>query len=144
MTGLLFGLLLAVLLVGWYSFERQKETYGQLVAILARDRDEAKAELTAFRKVLFPGLARFDVKSEPHIDVPAAQPTPLAAGKTAGTSTKAPLTGNPLMNKRVPFRVRFNSARKLFNTGQRNTDALASALQQQKHKPLEEKANVSS
>lgn len=142
-TGLLIGLLVALIGVGWYAFESQRETYAQMIEILTTDREAARHEASVFRRLVLPSFDKVENAASGVANNPVlGGGSPIAA--PAGATPKAVPPVNPLRNRRTPFRIRFKQAAKLMNTGQRKTDALASALSQQKtQKPLEEKQNVS-
>lgn len=144
-TGLLIGLLLGVIVVGWYGFERQRETYGQIVEILTRDRDAAKHEASVFRRIVLPAFDKVgSAVSGVAVSAVLGGGSVVGAAAPAGATPKAAQPANPLLNRRTPFRIRFKQAAKMLNTGQRKTDALASALANQKvPQPSEEKQNVS-
>ena len=109
--------ILAVLVAaGWYAFERQAAIYEQMVALLEKDREAARAESKVFRGLLFPGVAKIEMSAD-------------SRGQAAPPPSAAPV--NPMLNRRVPFRLRWKQAVKLSNTKQMKTDALASALQKQ-------------
>lgn len=127
MSWLLAGLLVGVLVAGWFGYERQREVYEQLVRTLENDRDAARSEAKVFRGLLFPVLNR--------VDAPAAlleQPDERSPAKRQ-------------VRSHIPFRLRFDQIRKVMNTRQQSTDALAAALAKQKPlNPVLEKKHVAS
>jgi hypothetical protein len=148
LTWLLLGLLIGVVAAGFYGYERQAAVYEQLVRTVETQRDHAIAEMKVFRGLLFPVINRAaEAASEgavreaaTHPPTPLVQPSKLAAPAPSHSAS-------PLMSRRLPFRMRFNQARKQTNTPQIKHDALADALAKQKtsatQKPQEKKENVS-
>jgi len=119
--GVVFGVLLS-------SFAEQRRGYKELVANLERERDEAKHEAKVYRNLLFPVMARVE------------QPQPPVTDVTQVTSERKPLTPvGPRTNRRIPFRQRWKQAAAAMNSKQKKTDALASALTNQKS---QEKTNA--
>ena len=129
MIATLIGTVVALLALLVWAFDRQRQIYEQLFQILERDRDEARHEAKVFRGLAFPVMLKIESREE------AAQPglssQPLRQSTASGAASSGPSTPNPLFNKRTPFRIRFNQMRKLTNTPQQKTDALASALEKQ-------------
>lgn len=110
MSFALAGILVGVILAGWYGFERQREVFEQLVQTLEHERDEARNEAKVFRGLLFPAIAR---KNEDQ--APKKVDAPIRAG------------GVPPRG-RMPFRKYFNLVREQTNKKQLATDALAAAI----------------
>lgn len=126
MIGALLGSLFGVILVGWFAFERQRDVYEQMVALITADRDIARSEVKVFRTLLFPGLAKMEAAKQAMDEIgPKPQPA----------SNVQPFR----RNKRTPFRHYFKEMMKLHNTKQTATDRLAAALEAQKP---EEKKNA--
>jgi len=127
----LAGLLVAILGVGWFAFERQRAVFEQLVEEVKNDRDGAYQEMRVYRGLLFP-VVRMAEEGKSVAGSTPASPVPLAsssmvepaAGQKAGRSS-----GRARPRQRVPFRQFFNMARRETNTPQKKTDALASALE---------------
>lgn len=138
--GILLGLLLATLGIGWYGFERQAQVYRQLVGILEQQRDEARHEAKVFRRLVLPvydkaesSLASTNVNSAA---ITSPQPVggvlSVAASPLAENSVHSSPPQNPLLDRRVPFRIRFKQMSRATNTKQKATDTLATALASQK------------
>jgi hypothetical protein len=137
-------------LIAWFAFREQGRRYEQIVRILMADRDAARTEARVFRNLLAPAIARAENPQPAKGDWFSPDTLDLlnrnvagmaaAAGKKERIGTQGDATPNPLANRRVPFRIRFKQAMKATNTKQQKTDALASALENQK--PSQEKVNV--
>jgi hypothetical protein len=130
-VGIIFALILSM---------SERRIYQQLIVSLECERDAARDEAQAFRGILIPKLAKVEgAAGEPRA---AAIPPELPLQRTA-FSAASPIPAkpvNPLLNKRIPFRLRFKMAAKANNMKQKQTDALASALAQ--IKPAQEKSNA--
>ena len=142
--GLVMGGLLVILAVHFLVLPSQAKLHGQLADLMERDRQEAKAEAKVFRSLVLPGLAKLE-NAASNLG-PATAPTALKAsrpdpGANVVNPSPSPL-GNPLLNRRVPWRIRFKQAVKDNNDPQKHTDALAAALRNQKVPKSEEKQNV--
>ena len=128
MTAAFISALIAVLIVGWFAFERQRETYEKLVRIVERDREEARHEASVFRKIVLPIYDRAEGSSEP-----AALPSSSSAAPAKqSVPAVSPASSGSVLTKRTPFRIRFNKFRQFTNTKQQAHDALAGALEKQK------------
>ncbi len=131
-AGTLLGLLLAALALAWYAFDRQRQVYEHLFAVLERDRDEARQEAKVFRRLVLPV---FDKAEQSVVSAaPASPPQQETAGATegrAGANHSSPAALHPLLNRRTPFRLRFKSAARMLNTKQKKIDALAASLGEQ-------------
>ena len=134
MTAAFIAALIALLVVGWFAFERQRETYEQLARIMERDREEARHEGSVFRRIVLPIYDKAEsgspvkASSEPAAQTASSSAAPAKQPAPAGSPD--PLA--PIFSKRTPFRIRFNRFRKLTNTKQQAHDALAVALEHQK------------
>jgi hypothetical protein len=131
MTWFLAGLLVAVLGVGWWAFERQRAVYEQLVDEVKNDRDGAYQEMRVYRGLLFPVVKMAEERKSVAGSTPAS-PAPLASSSTvepAAGEKSGRSSGRARPRRRVPFRHFFNQARRETNTPQKSTDALASALE---------------
>lgn len=127
MTFLPYVLLALLAVLAWYGYQRQAETYEQLVSILERSRDEARHEAQVFRRLVLPVYDKAENSSSSAVSPPQS----LGGVPVATSASPAQTPPSNLFNRRVPFRVRFNQARKAMNTKQQKTDALASALEKQ-------------
>lgn len=130
----LIGLLIAVTTVGWYGFERQREGYVLLVEHIKAERDAAKHEAQVFRRLVLPVYDRAEASGAG--SSPVVQPQPETPASPARSSKVEPVAGSQpgqsLLNRRVPWRIRFKSQVAATNTKQKSTDALAAAITTQK------------
>jgi hypothetical protein len=114
-------------------------TQQQILALLESERDVAKQEAKVYRNLLFPVMAKVDNEGRSGSTLePVAAQVPRPVG--AGSGKANPQPQNPFFNRRIPFKLRFKLAAKALNSKQQRTDALASALEQQK--PSGEKTNA--
>ena len=146
MTYLLCGLLLGVIAAGWFGFERQRQVYEQLVATVEAERDKVAMEAKVYQRLLFPVLNRAEA------GLGEANDTTQKRFSGEGQIGSASASSNPaqknsvkrtVRRRNVPFRMLFNELRRAANTSQQKTDALATALSQQKV-PTQEKTHVAS
>lgn len=100
----------AALVVGaiaWHlSLDRQAAIYEQMLAILERERDQARAEAKLFMGLIVPATKRDEAPT-------VVKPTSSEPVKSMG---------------RMSFRRRFNLMRREKNTKQNTIDALASRI----------------
>jgi hypothetical protein len=119
LLGVLFA---AVFGLGWYqiasAYEREAAIHIQMIATLEEERDAARDEAKIFRNLLFPAVAR-------------AENGELASAKAPPSQQSIPDT-RPRLRRQGSWKNFFNEVRKLSNTPQQKTDALASALEKQK------------
>jgi hypothetical protein len=138
MTGVLIGLLLATLGIGWYAFERQSQVYQALIGAIAQQRDQAQHEAKVFRRIVLPVYDKAESSLESAAAKPETSSQPMAAAAPIHTparvdpQAKGAAAPNPLTNRRTPFRIRFKQGARLLNTKQKATDTLAAALSSQK------------
>lgn len=139
MTGVLIGLLLATLGIGWYAFERQSQVYQALIGAIAQQRDQAQHEAKVFRRIVLPVYDKADSSLESAAaNPPSTRSQPMAAAAPIHTparvdpQAKGAAAPNPLTNRRTPFRIRFKQGARMLNTKQKATDTLAAALSSQK------------
>jgi hypothetical protein len=124
---------------GWAAFDRQQKLYEQMFGLLLRERDQARNESTVYRNLLFPVLR--DTKSDPAPTSNALHETRRGASERGPVAAPtAPAGPSNFLGRRIPFKIRFKTAMRTLNTKQQKTDALASALENQKP---QEKQNVS-
>lgn len=126
-----------------FAWRLERKTWRQLVALLERQRDEARHEMKVYRGLLFPIVAKAET-------VAGSSPAPASASQ--GSSKVEPAAGNQSGRSstrtfaRKPFRVRFKQAVRSFNSKQLGIDRLAGALEKQKSTAVdnsEEKSHVS-
>lgn len=131
-------LLVFAALICWFALSERSRRYEQIITLLERDRDAAKSEAKLYRNLLMPALARAEGASEPK---PAAvAPNKVAAPSKPASKPPEPKSVDDIWAMRIPYREKFKLLMRLTNSKQRRTDALASALEQQK--PIQEKPHV--
>lgn len=123
-VGVLLGILIGVIGTGYMAFARQQQAHIEAVNFIQGVLDRERAECKVYRNLLFPVLSRVD------------QAEPI---KELIPRTIEKIAPKPVLDRRVPFRIRFKQGMAKLNTKQRNTDALAAALAKQ---PSQEKTNV--
>jgi hypothetical protein len=142
---LTLGALFALLVVGWFAFERQRATYAQMFELLERERDAARHEAAVFRRLVLPVYDRAE-KSISVGESPTGSPA-VGGARVATPATSAhlppgvsPKPSEVRLDRRIPFRIRWKHQAAAVNTKQKNTNTLAEALSAQK--PAGEKAHA--
>jgi hypothetical protein len=118
-----------------------KSGHAAIVARLEDERDHARNEAKVYRGLLIPAITRSEAKPAGAAGSAIESPT-----STATASGRRPASAASTRSaSRVPFRNLFNAARRMTNTKQQRTDALANALQTAREfaaqKSVEEKSN---
>jgi hypothetical protein len=86
---LTLGALFALLVVGWFAFERQRATYAQMFELLERERDAARHEAAVFRRLVLPVYDRAE-KSISVGESPTGSPA-VGGARVATPATSAHL-----------------------------------------------------
>jgi hypothetical protein len=145
-TFLLAGLLIGVLLAGWFGFERYRQVYEQLIAAITAERDKALHEAKVYRGLLLPALSRVEAAAASEgapgqqRDLGGSRAVPNASSQAA-----AKPASSRMRRLRVGSREFFNEMRRARNTPQIKTDALADAIEHvnaQQKVPTQEKPHV--
>jgi len=138
MTVLPYVLLALLAWLAWYGYRRQGETYEQLIAILERSREEARHEAEVFRRLVLPVYDRAEKVSL----AASSSPQPLGGKVATPTPAEPARSSHSIVDRRIPWRIRFKQAVRWTNTKQKATDTLAAALRTQKpaQKPSEKTA----
>lgn len=116
------GLIVGILL----GLEDRSRARKELVANLEREREEAKHEAKVYRNLLFPVMAKAEGDGTWAGITKAFVEHDVVKNPTTTASTLTP------PNRRIPFRQRWKQAAQSMNSKQKKTDALASALTNQK------------
>lgn len=123
---------------------REEETFDQTVAHFEGELELARNEAKVYRNLLFPVLNRAEAPGAGAENPLATTNLPPRVNRTptkpAPTQAASATPGRKRPDLRLPFRLRFNQARKATNTPQMKVDALAEALMQQKV-PTQEKTD---
>lgn len=110
-----------------FAMARQEELHAEIVVHLQAERDFARNEARVYRNLLMPALKK--AEGEPADRASQPEP-PRTASPVAGHQARS---ASPAAERRrrqiVPFRKFFNDMRRMTNTPQRKTDALAEAIQ---------------
>jgi hypothetical protein len=147
MTWAFLSVVALLLLVGWFAVQERGRRYEQIIKLLEAERDAARNEAKVFRNLSFPAIARAEgaAAEPPAHATPATTPGPRSAAPSrpaiAAVANTAPKTLDEVFASRLRYRDKFKMVMKLTNSKQQKTNALASALSQQK--PVQEKPNVS-
>lgn len=139
MIGILVFVILLLCIVGHFATEQQRDVYERMIRQLEHDRDQARTESQVFRRLVIPNFARAEALTSAAAAPPNPPPTSEAGARAAvdqkgrpadNSSAAAPSnrTGNPAMNRRIPFRQRFKMLTAQHNTPQQKTNTLADAI----------------
>jgi hypothetical protein len=121
MIGLLYVLLGAILTasLGWWAVESQREAHEEVVQFLTEELCEARKQARAYLGILCPST----LKPE------GAQPVPVVPAQAPAVVSRP-----AVLNRRMPFKLRFKQNMKETNTKQGRIDVIAAALATQGEK----------
>lgn len=149
----MIGPFLIVIVAAAIAFGGQAAVYERMIRILIADRDRVRRESAVYLGLLCPATRRVEAEAgdvaKPQGSVSSGEgnkPTIAAPpGSASVRSTRKPAANPFYRPKRVPFRKFFNDVRKLTNTPQQKTDALAEAISiaRESQKKPQEKTHVS-
>lgn len=139
MTFILGFIIVLLCALGYFATEQQRDVYERMIRQLEHDRDQARSEAQVFRRLVIPNFARAEALTSAAAAPPRPTPTSEAGARAAadtkgqqlpspGAAAPSNRTGNPAMNRRIPFRQRFKMLTAQHNTPQQKTNTLADAI----------------